>query len=102
KVKKVKKTIISSRDQTVNFGLYPQRSITPSKVSKITRSTAICSAKGIKNAKSKTSGLKYSSNLNENPTGSFNLMSPLITNNNPTIILAAETTTLITMLYLDF
>ena len=31
---------------------------------------------GIRNPKSNTVGPKYSSNLNENPTGSFNLINP--------------------------
>jgi hypothetical protein len=71
----------------VNFGLKPMSSITPKTTSKMTTKTAIIKAIGIKNGKFKTPSEKYSSNLKENPTGSFNLINPEIMNSNPTRIL---------------
>ena len=57
----------------------------------MTTKMEIPKAKGVKNGKSSTLGLKYSSSLNENPIGSFNLMRPLIINSTPTIILDIQT-----------
>ena len=54
------------------------------KTSKITIEIAIGNTNGIKNPKSNTVGPKYSSNLKENPTGSFSLINPEKIKSTPT------------------
>jgi hypothetical protein len=80
----VKNTIIKKRLQTVNLGLNPIKSITPKTISKMTTTTAINKASGTKKGMFKTPSEKYSSSLNEKPTGSFSFINPEIINNNPT------------------
>ena len=83
-VKNVKNMIIKSKLQTVNFFLKPIIKNTPSTTSKMTINIAIGRTTGIKKSRLKTVGPKYSSNLNEKPTGSFNLINPEKINKIPT------------------
>lgn len=78
---------MSSKLQTVNLTRKPTKSITPTKTSKMTTIIEMVSACGSKKGKSKTPELKYSSSLKEKPTGSFNLIKPLIIKSIPTNIL---------------
>ena len=71
----------------VCLGLKPINKKRPSKTSVITIIIAKTRVYGIKKSISKTVGPKYSSSLNENPTGSFILTRPEKTNNEPTKIL---------------
>ena len=66
------------------FFLKPIRRLTPTKTSKITIEIAMGNTNGIRNHKSNTVGPKYSSSLNENPTGSFNLIIPEKIKSTPT------------------
>lgn len=61
--------------------------ITPNTTSRITKNKARGSEAGTKKGMLKTGSLKYSANLYEKPTGSFNFINPEIINNNPTNIL---------------
>src|SRR5690554_141018 len=57
--------------------------ITPNTTSKMTTNTAIGKAKGSKKGRFNTGSEKYSSSLNEKPTGSLSLISPEIMNKTP-------------------
>ena len=71
----------------VNLGLNPIKSITPNTTSKMTTTTAIINANGTNDGKVSTPSEKYSSNLKEKPTGSFDLIKPENMNKRPTRIL---------------
>jgi hypothetical protein len=58
----------------------------------MTKKTANGREKTERKSRLKTAGLKYSSNLNEKPNGSFSLMSPEIINRSPTNTLMIDTT----------
>jgi hypothetical protein len=58
--------------------------MTPNTVSNITKNTAIANAYGTKKGRFKTGSLKYSSNLNEKPIGSFSLIKPEMMKSIPT------------------
>ena len=70
----------------VNLDLNPIKSATPKTTSKITKNKAIAKANGAKKGILKTGSLKYSTNLYENPMGSFNLIKPEMINKIPTKI----------------
>ena len=97
-VRKVKNTIINNKLQRVKSLLKPTIKKIPRITSKITMKIAIGSTKGIKKSRLKTVGPKYSSNLNEKPTGSFNFIKPEKINNAPTKYLKSETIILIKFL----
>tara|TARA_B100000927_G_scaffold71419_1_gene56766 strand:- start:514 stop:930 length:417 start_codon:yes stop_codon:yes gene_type:complete len=97
-VRKVKNTIINNKLQRVKSLLKPTIKKIPRITSKITMKIAIGSTKGIKKSRLKTVGPKYSSNLNEKPTGSFNFIKPEKINNAPTKYLKSETIILIIFL----
>tara|TARA_Y100001960_G_scaffold13919_1_gene12706 strand:+ start:260 stop:676 length:417 start_codon:yes stop_codon:yes gene_type:complete len=97
-VRKVKNTIINNKLQRVKSLLKPRIKKIPRITSKMTMKIAIGSTKGIKKSRLKTVGPKYSSNLNEKPTGSFNFIKPEKINNAPTKYLKRETIILIIFL----
>ena len=82
----------------MSFGLNPINRNNPKITSRITIKIARANVYGIKKSMSKTVGPKYSSSLNENPTGSFILTNPEKINNEPTNILKMFTKTLILLL----
>jgi len=79
--------IIKSIIHIVCLGLKPINRKRPRSTSVITIIMAKDKVYGIKKSMSNTVGPKYSSSLNENPTGSFILTRPEKINNEPTKLL---------------
>lgn len=88
----MKKVINPNRLKTTNRLQIPISSATPSNTSRITKNTANGREKTERKSRLKTAGLKYSSNLNEKPSGSLSLMSPEIIKRSPTKTRMIDTT----------